>query len=262
MAAVKFLVTTVMLGARQVPVMLRSFLRQGNQAFWNYGFFLTVQILACSALLGEAKELRPLVGSAVMLLTVIAGGLYGVSNGLWGFFGGCVVERYRRARYGASAVLGFLFTRFVIIYSAVLIQFASLYFLYHVRLLRSVPAFLVALALVVMCFVVLGFCIVTLSRSHYRTYLVGNILFVPMVIFCGAVMPVRMLPQWARAVSKVLPSTYAMEALQGGLGGYWGWAEIAVPLALLAGWTVILAAVALFSFDWGVLERGVGGGTE
>ena len=149
MTSVRFLLTTARLTLRQVPMMLRSFFRQGNQVFWNYGFFLLAQFFACSVLVGDATELRPLLGCAVILLTVMAGGLYGVSNGLWNFFGGAVVERYRRSRYRTSAILAYLVSRFLIIYTAVLLQFASLYVFYDVRLFRSMPAFLAALALVV-----------------------------------------------------------------------------------------------------------------
>jgi len=254
----------VILTFRQMPLVLRSFFRQANLVFWSFGFFLLLQLLAC-ALLGAAdpKALRPMLVSAVMALTMIGGGIYGVSYGLWNFFRGGVLERYYRSPYRSSAVAAFLLSRFVVLFAAIVIQLALVYLLFgvgrvdlgriggHAATWRlSFGPLLAAVALADACFVLMGLCVVTLSRAHFQSYLFSNLLFAALAL--GVTLtPLKLLG----AAGQVLPSTQVMLALEGILGQGSGWSGVWLHLVALSAWCVGLAALARLTFDWMVLDR-------
>ncbi|MBT4821135.1 MAG: hypothetical protein HON70_35820, partial [Lentisphaerae bacterium] len=99
---------TLRLTIAQLPLMLRSFCRQKALVFWTYGFSVAVLFFACTILAGMAGSgdvLRPPLASAVMMLTVMCAGLFGVNQGVWEFFGGGTLERYRRAPCGNAVNL-------------------------------------------------------------------------------------------------------------------------------------------------------------
>lgn len=257
---------SLVLCARQVPFLLRSFFRQGNQVFWNYGFFLLLLVFSCTLLASpDPASLRPLLGGSVVLLTLMAGGVYGVSYGLWNFFRGGVVERYLRSPHRATALMAYLASRYLVLLSSVAIQVLALVFLYGVgRPPAGVPAsvgglrpwtLLAAVALANAVFVLLGLCMVTLTRAHFRSYLYSNLAFLALVFFGGAMLPLQLYPDWGVAVGKILPSSHAAVALEAILGRNAGLGDIWRNLAALGAWAAALAAVAWRTFDWMILEK-------
>lgn len=257
---------TLTLSLRQTPFLLRAFFRQGNQVFWNYGFFLLLLIFACSLLAAtDPQSLRPMLGSAVMALSLMAGGVFGVSYGLWNFFRGGVVERYWRSPRRGAALGAYLASRFLVLISAVAVQILVLLFLYGVgKPPEGVPwsvggadlwALVVAAVLAGAVFVAFGLCMVTLARAHFRSYFLSNLTFIALVVFSGALLPLELFPPWGAAIGRFLPSAHLMAAFQAVLAGGAGFGEVWQHLAMLASWLLLLIAVAWRTFDWMVLER-------
>jgi ABC-2 type transport system permease protein len=249
-------------------MILRAFFRQGNQVFWNYGFFLLLQVVACSVLAAngadqaqgraaaEARDLKPLLGCAVLTLSLLAGGIYGTTYGLWNFFRGGVIERYWRSRSRFSTIAAFLLARFLVLFTSGLIQVALLYYVYGVGRGRiSFGVLAASLALADVTFVVLGLAAVMVSRDHFRSYFVSNLLFALLVVFSGAVRPLEALPGWAKAAGEALPASHAMEAIQQSLAQSAAWDHVAVSFGMMGLWTVLFVALTAFTFNWLVFER-------
>ena len=249
----------VILTFRQLPIVLRTFFRQANLVFWSFGFFLLLQLLGCGLLAAlDPGSLRPVLCSAVIAMTLLGGGIYGVSYGMWNFFRGGVLERYHRSPYRSSAVGAFLLSRFLVLFVAIAIQLVVVYLLFGVgradlggiRWRLNLGPLLAAVALADACFVLMGLCVVTLSRAHFQSYLISNLLFA--VLSLGVMLtPLKLVKgPWL-----ALPSAQVMLALEALLGQGVGWSGVWPHLWPLALWCVALAVVARQTFDWMVLDR-------
>jgi len=246
----------VHLALRQLPLMMRSFARQRALVFWTYGFSLVALFFGCSILGGgqNSQDLRPLMGCAVMLMTMMGVGVYGVSSGIWDFFGGAAVERYRRPAAGGSAVLAFCLARFLVIGSAVLLQLLLLGVVYRVAVWNRIVLVLITLVLSDAVFVCLGLFCATVVRTRRQTLVLANFLFASLLVL--AVIPTDMLPGWTAAVGRVLPSTHTMEVLQGSIIEFAGAGEVAGSMLYLLVVAVVLGVIAVRRFDWLALNKG------
>ena len=246
---------TALLAVRQTPMILRAFFRQGNQVFWNYGFFLLALFFACTVLVtDDAISLRPVFTGAAITLCLIGGGVYGVSYGTWNYFRGSVVERFLRSPEGGSTIIAFLLSRFLVLFTAVLLQLGFVRVFYGIGEFGSTSALLVTTALSSACFVLLGLCMVTLSRDHFRSYMFCNVVSACLVGF-GGMVPLRMMPQWVAPICRILPSGNTMLACQLVLAKGAGWAELWPYVAVLACWIAGLIVIAKLTFDWMILDR-------
>ena len=80
------------------------------------------------------------------------------------------------------------------------------------------------------------------------TLALANLLFLVFLVLGGIVVPLDRLPDAVEAVAGVLPPAALTEALAIGLGHAHG--DAGPVLALLAGWAVVLVALAAWRFRW------------
>ena len=123
------------------------------------------------------------------------------------------------------------------------ISLATAAVLFRIPLKLGSPLyFLLALLAAVLAFVVISSvvaCLLTLSR---KTELYMNCIEIPVILLCGFVFPVTVLPSVVRAVSCALSPTYAVELLRMSV---WGVDDPAVfwqKLGVLLGLTALYAA--------------------
>ena len=112
-------------------------------------------------------------------------------------------------------------------------------------MLKSPLYFLLALVVTVVSFVVISFavsCILTLSR---KTELYMNLIEIPLILLCGFVFPVTVLPKAITFISYALSPTYAVELLRMSV---WGvedpvlyWQKFGIIIALTAFYTILSA---------------------
>lgn len=121
--------------------------------------------------------------------------------------------------------------------------------LFDLELTGSPAAFVaVAVALGVMQ-VALGFMLLALCRSVIQLNALTNAGAMALGGLGGALSPVELLPGWAQALAPFVPTYWAMQGFRevtlegGGLG------DVAVPVAVLFGYAVAFAAVALARMD-------------
>lgn len=121
--------------------------------------------------------------------------------------------------------------------------------LFGLELKGSLVAFLaVAVALGLMELAV-GFLLLSVCRSVIQLNALANAGAMLLGGLGGAVQPVELLPGWAQALAPLTPAHWAVEGFRavtldaGGLG------DVAVPLAVLAGFTVVCGGIAVARFD-------------
>jgi len=94
----------------------------------------------------------------------------------------------------------------------------------------------------------IGLLIASIARSEQTALVIANLVYFPMIFLTGATVPLELMPDGMRAISDVLPLTYAIESLQ------WAWLDrgdaIGLDLAVLGGTTVVCAAGAAWLFRW------------
>lgn len=246
----------IRLALRQVPLMLRSFFRQRALTFWTYGFSLAALFIGCSVLAGGDvdEEFRAMVGCWVVTLTLIGSGVYGVNRGLWEFFGGAAVERYRRSPIGGSAVLSYCIARYVVTLSAVALQLLLLGVAYGVAIWRRIDVITVTAVLAVGALVGLGLFSTTVVRSRRQSVILSNFLFA--ALFIGMIPDAKNPPVWLATLIRVLPSRHTTHALETVLIGRGGFADVAGSLLFLLFCAAVVVAIAVFRFDWLAFDRG------
>lgn len=126
------------------------------------------------------------------------------------------------------------------------ISLATAVVLFRIPLKLASPLyFLIALLSAVLAFVIISSvvaCLLTLSR---KTELYMNCIEIPIILLCGFVFPVTVLPSAVRAVSCALSPTYAVELLRMSV---WGvddptlfWQKLGVLLELTALYAILSA---------------------
>jgi ABC-2 type transport system permease protein len=105
----------------------------------------------------------------------------------------------------------------------------------------------VGLVLGTVAFAGLGLLLAGTLRAE-ATLAFANLLFVLALVIGGIAVPLERLPAALGAVAAVLPPAALVRVLSIGLGGATG--DAGLPLAILAGWAVLLAGLAAWRFRW------------
>ena len=106
---------------------------------------------------------------------------------------------------------------------------------------------LAALLLGTVAFAGLGLLMAGTLRAE-ATLALANLLFLLCLVLGGIVLPLDRLPAGIAAVASILPPAALTEALAIGLGTTI--ADATEPLAVLAGWAIVLAVLAARRFRW------------
>ena len=75
------------------------------------------------------------------------------------------------------------------------------------------------------------------------------LIFQKLVFMLGVFLPVEFLPGWAQAIAPFTPAYWAMEGFREVTLRSGGLADVAVPLLVLAGFTVAFAVIAVVRFQ-------------
>jgi ABC-2 type transport system permease protein len=98
-------------------------------------------------------------------------------------------------------------------------------------------------------FFALGYTLVGLVPSARAVVVIGNVVLYPLVIFSDAVVPLEIMPDTVRTVSRFLPLTHQVALLRGlWVGG--GWGDLLIEAAVLAGMGLVGTLVVAWTFRW------------
>ena len=120
---------------------------------------------------------------------------------------------------------------------------------YPVGLHAPLFSFTIALLISTWSILSVGFVIASIVPTARFAQPIGAVIFYPMFAVSGLFVPVATLPPAVRAVSRVLPLTYAVSLLQGIWMGD-GWSAHIVDLTALAVGFVVCTAVSAKIFRW------------
>lgn len=121
------------------------------------------------------------------------------------------------------------------------------YVAFGVNLPASWAAAALALLLSLTSMLAVGFLLAAVMPSVRTTQAVAAAVYFPAIFVSGALFPREVLPEFAQRLGNVLPMSYAVRAIrEAWTGGMVDW----VSLAILAGTTLVLTAIAVRMFRW------------
>jgi ABC-2 type transport system permease protein len=111
---------------------------------------------------------------------------------------------------------------------------------------------LLALTLLLGTFAVapLGFILSSVTRSADAAVMAVHAIYIPMLLLCGAFVPVEALPQALQVVARVFPLTYFVSPLRAIMVEGVGLGATAGDLSILLAWLVVGWIVAVNTFRW------------
>jgi ABC-2 type transport system permease protein len=111
--------------------------------------------------------------------------------------------------------------------------------------LLGVAAIVVAFAV---CLTTFGLLLAAVLRTEQQLNLIGNLGAMLLAGLSGALVPITVLPQWARMIAPVAPQYWAMRGFRSLILEAEGLGAAAVPVAVLLGLAVVFGTAALMRF--------------
>lgn len=112
----------------------------------------------------------------------------------------------------------------------------------------SVPAFILLAVMLAFMEVGLGFMLLAVCRSVLQLNAVTNLGAMMLSGIGGAVTPVYLLPTWAQRIAPATPTYWAMRGFRSVIIGGGGFGSIALPIVVLAAFTVAFTLIAALRF--------------
>lgn len=101
-----------------------------------------------------------------------------------------------------------------------LISFATAKVIYRANVEVASPGYLIlAFVAAILCFVTISFMIAYLLMLSRRTELYMNCIEIPIILLCGFVFPIEILPAWVQVISNLLSPTWAIRLLRMSVAG-------------------------------------------
>jgi ABC-2 type transport system permease protein len=138
---------------------------------------------------------------------------------------------------------------FVITLVGILLLFLVGTVIYKVRFEANPFSLLAAVCLGAFAFFSLGYALVGLIPSTRAVVLVGNVVLYPLMLFSGAMVPLEVMPDTVRNISRFSPLTHLVALLR----GIWfqkGWSDLLTEVAVLVGVGVVGMLIIARTFRW------------
>lgn len=194
---------------------LKLFFRDKQYIFWNYAFFIILQVIFCTAFGQGEPGVALLITLSIICITIIGGALYGLGVVTASQRGSGIFKRYKTLPVPLWVILGAPFlTRSLIIFLAVVLELAIAIFFYKVRIAGSLTAMLSLFALGTLSFAALGLLVGSAFRAGHVANAVANTLMLLMILLGGIALPVKYMPVELQMVSRLVPASYLLEAMQ------------------------------------------------
>ncbi|HZL37570.1 MAG TPA: ABC transporter permease [Tepidisphaeraceae bacterium] len=222
-----------------------------------YGYLVPFFFLLAfgSVFHSTSTKIPPLTQQMGQLITVtiLGGACFGMPTAMVAERERGVWRRYRLLPTAtAGIILSAMIARFLIILSAVILQYALAWCIYRTPLPQHPWQMLIAFTFVCFAFLALGLVIAMLADNVPSVQALGQAIFLPMIMIGGVGVPLYVLPSWAQHVAAFLPGRYAVEALQtcqrghGLVGGQFNLLALTI-----IGLSALLAGAKLFRWDIG-----------
>ena len=181
-----------------------------------------------------------------MALTVVMAGLSGVAASIarereTGTF----VEILVSPISGTSVIFGKALAQTVRgIIQALMVLILSI-ILFGVKVYGNLFLMFFVLLLTVLSFVGIGIIATTIAAEQETAMLVLFLIQFPMMFLCGVFFPIEQMPLWMQQIARVIPLTYAVQALRKVIIFGAGLGQVLPEVLVLALWSVVTISIAV-----------------
>jgi ABC-2 type transport system permease protein len=120
---------------------------------------------------------------------------------------------------------------------------------YRVQFVGNLFSLFAGISLGASAFFALGYAVVGLVPSARAVVVIGNVVLYPLMIFSGAMVPLEVMPDTVRTISRFLPLTHLVALLRGLWFGE-GWGDFLTEVAVLTGVAIVGMLVVARTFRW------------
>jgi ABC-2 type transport system permease protein len=120
---------------------------------------------------------------------------------------------------------------------------------FGVRFEGNLFSLLVGIGLGACAFFAVGYALFGLVPSARTILVIGNVVLYPLMIFSGAVVPLEVMPDTVRTISRYLPLTHLVALLRRLWFGN-GWGDLLTEVAVLAGVAIVCVLIVARTFRW------------
>ena len=106
------------------------------------------------------------------------------------------------------------------------------------------------IALGAMAFLALGYVIASFAKTEEAANGMTSVVQFPMMVLSGTFFPLEAMPEFLRAIARLIPLTYLADALRQVMVGGAAFAPLAVCAGVLFAWLVACFAIASKTFRW------------
>jgi ABC-2 type transport system permease protein len=186
----------------------------------------------------------------VLALNVM-GSFWGLSATLVTFREQGILRRFHVTPVTASDMLASsVLANFSLTIPVVVLELALARVVFHVPSLGDPLTIFVMVAVGTVSFGALGLVVASITNTMQETQVLNQLLWLPMLFFSGATLPIAYLSTYVQHVALFLPATYMVSALQNGI--YFGHAVWRLPVQLfsLVAWGALSFFVSAQLFRW------------
>jgi imidazolonepropionase-like amidohydrolase/ABC-type polysaccharide/polyol phosphate export permease len=134
------------------------------------------------------------------------------------------------------------------------LQLAAAYALFRIHVHGPPASVAAGVFLAAFAIIPLGLIVGSAARDMRVAPALSNLAYFPLLFLSGATMPLFLMPAWVHRVARLLPSTYAVELLQGVMLRSEPMSNLAVPAAILVLTGVVAFAADALLFRWETRE--------
>jgi ABC-2 type transport system permease protein len=120
---------------------------------------------------------------------------------------------------------------------------------FGVRFEGNLLSLLAGITLGAWAFFALGYALVGLIPSARAVIVIGNVVLYPLMIFSGAMVPLAVMPEAVRTISRFLPLTHLVALLRGLWFGQ-PWGDLLTEVAVLGGMGFVGTLIVARTFRW------------
>lgn len=217
----------------------------GFMAFSERSFGAALAVRFPEAQLSGASFVVP--GGAVLFSGFMVGNI-----GFWVFreHGWGTWERLRAADLTSTELMiGKAMVPILTLATQLTVLLGSGVLLFGLRLRGSIAAFVLVAAALAVMEITLGFMLLSLCRSVMQLNAITNAGTMLLGGLGGAMAPVEFLPGWAQGIAPATPTYWAMEGFRAVTMEPGGLADVAGPVAVLLGFSLVFAVIAVVRFE-------------
>jgi len=120
---------------------------------------------------------------------------------------------------------------------------------FSVRFEGNLFSLLAGIILGASAFFSLGYALVGLVSNARAVVVIANVVLYPLMIFSGAMVPLEVMPDTVRTISRFLPLTHLVALLRGLWSGK-GWGDYLTEVAVLVGIAIVGTVIVARTFRW------------